>query len=66
MNSETKIFYKTSEFWLVVFTNVLAIVAQMAGSLPAKYAVPLQAFINAGYALSRGLAKSGVPPTPGA
>ena len=45
---ETKIFYKTSEFWLTVLTNLLAIVTQIAGMVPPKYGVPLQAVVNRG------------------
>lgn len=61
---ETKPFYKTSEFWMTIATNALAFGAQMAGTLPPQYGIPVQAAVNLGYALSRGIAKSGVPPEP--
>mgnify|MGYP001568084488 FL=1 len=59
---ETKSFLYTSEFWLTVFSNLLAVGAQLADILPPKHGIPLQGLINAIYALSRGIAKAGVPP----
>ena len=59
---ETSRFYTTSEFWLTIASNLLAIGAQMADVLPPRYGVPLMGIVNMGYALSRGIAKSGVPP----
>ncbi len=61
---ETKPFIYTSEFWLTMATNVLAIATQLTGVLPPKYGLPLQGIVNVGYVLSRGIAKSGVPPAP--
>lgn len=58
---ETKLFYKTSEFWMVVFTNLLAMGAQLVSILPSEYGIPLQGIVNMGYVLSRGIAKSGNP-----
>ncbi len=60
---ETKPFQYTSEFWLTMATNLLAIGAQLGAVLPPKYGIPLMTLINMGYALSRGIAKAGVPPT---
>ena len=62
MSSETKEFYKTSEFWLTIATNALALGAQLGAALPPKWGIPIMAMVNMGYALSRGIAKSGVPP----
>lgn len=62
MHGETKPFLYTSEFWLTIATHLLAIGAQLSGALPPKYGVPLQGIVTMGYALSRGIAKSGVPP----
>ena len=66
---ETKQFYKTSEFWITMATNGLAMLAQVADILPPKYGLPLQGAVNMAYVLSRGIAKNGVAPvatsTPG-
>ena len=59
---ETKEFWKTSEWWLTIASNVLAIGAQVAEVLPPKYGIAIMAVVNMGYAVSRGIAKSGVPP----
>ncbi len=58
---ETKPAYKTSEFWLIVATNIAGIITTSAGLLPAKYSVPTLTLANSIYAVARGLAKSGVP-----
>ena len=61
---ETRPFWKTSEFWMLgVGMNLLAIGSQLAEALPPKYGIPLMGLINIGYAVSRGMAKSGVAPT---
>lgn len=59
---ETKAFYRTSEWWLTVASNIGALLSMVADLLPSRYAVPLMMGVNALYAVSRGLAKSGVPP----
>ena len=60
---ETKEFWRTSEFWISILTNLGALASAIAGALPMKYAVPLMGLVNGLYAVSRGLAKAGVPPT---
>ncbi len=59
---ETKPFVRTSEFWLTMATNAIAMASYLGGVLPPKYGVPLQVGANAAYTISRGLAKSGVLP----
>ena len=59
---ETKEFWRTSEFWISILTNLGALASAIAGALPMKYAVPLMGLVNGLYAISRGLAKAGVPP----
>ena len=60
---ETKSFVYTSEFYVTVFTNLLTMGAQLGDILPPKYGIPVMAVVNMAYALSRGIAKSGVPPS---
>lgn len=62
-NSETKPFYATSEFYVFVGAEVTA----LAGWLPVhnpEVRTWVAAIGAAAYKLSRGLAKSGVKPTP--
>ena len=59
---ETKRFYKTSEFWVVVLTQVLAAGMEISGALPPAYGLPVHAFLSGFYAIARGQAKSGVTP----
>jgi len=61
---ETKPFWRTSEFWIVVVTNLATITTAIAELLPSKYLAPTLAVTNGLYAVGRGLAKAGVPPTP--
>lgn len=59
---ETKPWYKTSEFWSLVFVNAGVILSACVGITPAAW-VPVINSASAGvYALSRGIAKSGVKP----
>ena len=57
---ETKKFYLTSEFWVAV----AAVVGSLSGALPIpeQYEGAVAAIVAAAYAISRGLAKSGVNP----
>lgn len=57
---ETKKFYLTSEFWIAV----AAVVGSLSGALPIppQYEGTVAAIVAAAYAISRGLAKSGVNP----
>lgn len=59
---ETKPFFKTSEFWMVVVMHLFAMVSQLAGMMPPKYGMPVQAALTMAYTMSRGIAKAGVPP----
>ena len=61
---ETKIYWKSSEFWLIIATNLLAILAMVADVLPPEYGIPVQGMMNGLYAIARGIAKSGLPPKP--
>lgn len=54
---ETKPGFKTSEFWLIIATNVAGILAAVGGALPAEKAGMLLVISNGIYAISRGLAK---------
>lgn len=54
---ETKPGVRTTEFWLAVTTNVVAIVSMVAQVLPPKYGVPVMAAINGLYAIMRALTK---------
>lgn len=56
--------YKTTEFLVVVLTNVGAVVAAAAGWLPPRYAALASAVSTAAYALARGLAKQTQPNNP--
>ena len=54
---ETKPGVRTTEFWLAVATNVVAVVSMVAQVLPPKYGVPIMAGINGLYAIMRALTK---------
>ena len=56
---ETKKGYKTTEFWLTVATSVLVLLNGIP--LPEQYEGFVIAALGAVYALSRGVAKKGVP-----
>lgn len=51
--------YKTTEFWLVTAISVLTVLNGIP--LPEKYEGIVVAALGAVYALSRGLAKKGIP-----
>ena len=59
---ETKQFWKTSEFYLLVLGQIGVFLTQLIEILPPKYGIPLQSLLAIGYIISRGLAKSGVNP----
>ena len=59
---ETKPFWRTSEFYALVLSQVGALAAALAGALPPKYAGIVSAVSAAAYMISRGLAKNGVKP----
>ena len=52
---------QTTEFWIVVLTNVGLIVSASADWLPPRYAAIGSAVSTAAYALARGLAKLNPP-----
>lgn len=60
---ETRPGWKTTEFWVVILTNVGVLGGQALDvlHLPPKYAAIGLAIVNAAYAIARGLAKTGVP-----
>lgn len=51
--------WKTSEFWLVVLSNIAAVVPALNGVIPADKAATLLVIVNSIYAVVRALAKSG-------
>ena len=53
--------YQTTEFWIVVLTNVAAVVAASASWLPPKWAAGTAAVASAAYAIARGLSKLNPP-----
>jgi len=63
---ETKPGVKTTEFWVMVVTNIMAVLNMTSiwDYVPNKYSVLLIGVVNGLYALSRGQAKSGVPALP--
>jgi hypothetical protein len=63
--NETKPGIYTTEFWVTIFTSLLAVL-DLSGAwdfVPDRYATILLAVVNAAYAVSRGIAKQGVKPT---
>jgi hypothetical protein len=56
---ETRKGYKTTEFWIVLAISVLTVLNGIP--LPEKYEGIVVAALGAVYALSRGLAKQGIP-----
>lgn len=57
--SESKAGYKTTEFWVTVVVSTLAVVDP--ASLPSWAQGAVLAFAAGAYAISRGLAKQGIP-----
>lgn len=56
--------YKTTEFWVVVLTTIATLAGQLDGLVPPPWGVVISGIAAAAYAISRGLAKSGQPPSP--
>lgn len=56
---ETKSGFRTTEFWLTIATSLLVVLNGVP--LPEKYEGVVVAALGAVYALSRGIAKNGVP-----
>lgn len=63
--TETKISFKTSEFWIHLALQIFFLLntAQIWSYMPTKYSGLIQAIMAAGYMMSRGVAKNGVPAT---
>ena len=58
---ETRPGIRTTELWITVATAVGAIAAASAGVLPERWAAIVAGIASVAYAISRGLAKHGVP-----
>ena len=61
--SKVKDGWKTSEFWMTIVSQILAVVGALNGVIDAKTAATVVAVLNAIYAVLRTLAKA---PTPAA
>ena len=61
---ETKPAIYTTEFWVVVLTNIGLVAAACTEVLTPRYAAIGAAVANGAYALARGLAKQGVAADP--
>lgn len=57
--SKVKAGYRTTEFWITVFTSATALIQTYGGSLPEPWGIVITAIVTAGYTISRGLAKKG-------
>lgn len=57
-SSEPKAGFRTTEFWLVLLANVLAVALVMLKDLPVEWAAGAVTVLNAVYAIVRGLLKS--------
>ena len=49
--------WKTTEFWLIILSNVATVLTMVAGVLPAKYGVPIMTAVSGLYAVLRTLGK---------
>ena len=54
--------WKTTEFWITVFTGLSGILGTYGGLIPPPWGIVAAAVIGAGYTISRGLAKAPAPP----
>lgn len=59
-----KVGWKTSEFWMTVITQLLAVVGALNGVIDPKTAATVVAVLNAVYAILRTLAKTPPPADP--
>lgn len=50
---------RTTEFWVTVVTDVAIVATAIQGSLPTKWAAIAGTISSIGYAIARGLAKTG-------
>jgi len=51
--------YKTTEFWITIFTLIATIASAVSGLVDEDYAYIVAAIASGAYAVSRGLAKKG-------
>lgn len=51
--------WKTTEFWLTIFTSAASLVGTYGELIPTPYGLVISAIVTAGYQISRGLAKKG-------
>lgn len=51
--------YKTTEFWLTLFSTASGILGTYGGLIPTPWGLILSTIVTAGYTISRGLAKQG-------
>lgn len=59
MNNGIKPGYRTTEFWMTVATNLIAIIGTLKGVIPEDKAAIALAIANGVYAIARSLVKSG-------
>lgn len=57
MNNGAKAGYKTTEFWLTLTTNVIAVVEALKGVIPPETALVIMAVLNGIYTTLRTIAK---------
>ena len=62
--NQVKAGWKTTEFWMTIVTQLLAVVAALNGVLDAKTAAIIIAVLNGVYGVLRTLAKVPVVPAP--
>jgi hypothetical protein len=62
---ETKPGTKTTEFWVMVYVQVMSLLNLVGiwDYVPNKYSAGLMGAVTFGYAVARGIAKTGVKPT---
>ena len=51
--------WKTTEFWITVFTALNGLVGQYGGLIPPPWGLVVSAVVAAAYTISRGLVKGG-------
>lgn len=61
MRMETRVGWKTTEFWITAIVSVLDVLGMAAGMLPPEHGSVILAIVNASYNVARGISKHGVP-----
>ena len=57
--------WKTTEFWLVVLSNIATVIPALSGVIPPEKAATILAVVNGIYGIVRALTKaSALPPAP--